>query len=113
MKKVVDPETLEIKIIEDTKVNRKYIYLLLENGIWDSQLVACAEVYSSFETALLAFRDKISQAQTDALKYYDEYQLEDDTKVNSEKESAVYNIYKKGDSLQLDHYIKIEKKEVK
>ena len=94
-------------------MEKKIVYVVVEEGSWDYEFTNSMEVYDTFEKAQKDFENRVNATKQDMADWIDEDETEIDETTNLEDEHLYFSMYESGDYTRLHNSISVNKMEVK
>lgn len=93
------------------KVPKKFVFVLIENGMWDYEQTNNCTVFDSFEKAREQYIEQIKLAKEDMLNFADEKDI-DFEENKDDAENLEFSIYEVGDYTKNHCDISVKKLEI-
>lgn len=94
-------------------MEKKYVYVIVEEGSWDYEFTNDLEVFDSFEKAKENFKERVERTKLDMAEWIEENETEIEENNDLENEHLYFSIYENGDYTRLHNSISVNKEEVK
>lgn len=94
-------------------MEKKYVYVIVEEGSWDYEFTNSLEVYDNFQKAKKDFEQRVKDTKTDMADWLEEDETEIDETNDLENEHLYFSMYENGDYTRLHNSISLNKMEVK
>jgi len=93
-------------------MDKKYVYVLIEDSSWDYEYSQDIKVYSNFNDALKDYNQRVKDAKNDMDQWLDKDEQATEELVDTDKEYASFSIYEDGNWTRTHDDISVNKKEV-
>lgn len=94
-------------------MEKKYVYVIVEEGSWDYEFTNSLEVYDNFQKAKKDFEQRVKDTKTDMADWLEEDETEIDETNDLENEHLYFSMYENGYYTRLHNSISLNKMEVK
>ena len=91
-------------------MEKRYVYLVLEEGSWDYETTNSFKVFDSFEKAMKDFKQRVKDTKVDMKNWIDEDETEIEETI--ENEHAYFSMYESGDYSRIHNTISLDKTEI-
>lgn len=92
------------------KYQKRYVYVVIENGSWDYETTKNVSVFDSFEKAKEEYQNLIERTKQDMKEWANEEDL--GIEENIDEEYVSFSMYENGDYSRLHNDIVVEKQEI-